>query len=120
VSARGEREDVEDGRHESKKKTYSMEYTKGTRGPSTPTKGTVACERGRPTWWRRKREAGGAGWAKRVNGPAGCWAGSWKNPFRINIGFLNLLRLWKFAQEDLWGILTQRFFLNSSRLLKDF
>jgi hypothetical protein len=49
VSAREEREDVEDGRRESKKKTYSVEYTKGTRGPSTPTKGTVACGRGRPT-----------------------------------------------------------------------
>jgi hypothetical protein len=36
------------------------------------------------------------------------------------IGFLNLPRLWKFAQGDLGGIWTQGFFLNSSRLLKDF
>jgi hypothetical protein len=43
-----------------------------------------------------------------------------KNPFGIKIGFLNLLRLWKFAQGDLGGILTQGFFLNSSSILKDF
>jgi hypothetical protein len=40
--------------------------------------------------------------------------------FRIKIGFLNLPRLWKFAQGDLGGILRWGFFLNSSRLLKDF
>jgi hypothetical protein len=45
-SVRGEREDVEDGRRESKKKTYSVEYAKGTCGPSGPTKGTAACGRG--------------------------------------------------------------------------
>jgi hypothetical protein len=43
-----------------------------------------------------------------------------KNPFKIKIGFLNLPRLWKFAQVDLGGILTQGFFLNSSKILKDF
>jgi hypothetical protein len=43
-----------------------------------------------------------------------------KNLFRIKIGFLNLPRLWKFVQGDLGGILTQGFFLNSSRILKDF
>jgi hypothetical protein len=48
ASVRGEREDVEDGRHESKKKMYSVEYTKGARRPSGPTKGTMACRRGRP------------------------------------------------------------------------
>jgi hypothetical protein len=32
---------------------------------------------------------------------------------------LNIARLWKFAQDDLGGILTGGFFLNSSRLLKD-
>jgi hypothetical protein len=42
-----------------------------------------------------------------------------KNPSRIEIGFLNLPRLWKFAQADLEGILTQGLFLNSSRILKD-
>jgi hypothetical protein len=51
---------------------------------------------------RRKREAGGAMWAKKAK-----WAG-WllgrlgrnqkKYPFKIKIGFLNLARLWKFAQ----------------------
>jgi hypothetical protein len=43
-----------------------------------------------------------------------------KNPFRIKIRFLNLPRLWKFIEGDLFRILTQGFFLNSSRLLKDF
>jgi hypothetical protein len=38
----------------------------------------------------------------------------------LKIGFLNLPRLWKFVEGDLWGILTWGFFLNSSRLLKDF
>jgi hypothetical protein len=33
---------------------------------------------------------------------------------------LNLPRLWKFAQGDLGVILTQGFFLNSSRILKFF
>jgi hypothetical protein len=65
---------------------------------------------------RKKREAGGAKWAKRLSGPVGCV----KNPFGIKIGFVNLSRLWKFAQGDLGGILTQGFFLNSSRILKDF
>jgi hypothetical protein len=46
ASVRVEREDVEDGRHESKKKMYSVEYAKGVRGPSGPMKGTVACGRG--------------------------------------------------------------------------
>jgi hypothetical protein len=48
ASARGEREDTEDGRHESKKNMYSVEYTKGACGPSRPMKGTVACGRGGP------------------------------------------------------------------------
>jgi hypothetical protein len=41
-------------------------------------------------------------------------------PFVNKIGFLNLQRLWKFVQGDLEGILMWGFFLNSSRLLKDF
>jgi hypothetical protein len=76
TSARGEREDVEDGRHESQKKTYSVEYAKGVRGPSGPTMGMAACGRGGPAWWTRKREAGGAGWAKRPIGPASRWVKS--------------------------------------------
>jgi hypothetical protein len=40
--------------------------------------------------------------------------------FGLKIGFLNLPRLWKFEQGDLGGIWTQGFFLNFSRLLKDF
>jgi hypothetical protein len=43
-----------------------------------------------------------------------------KKIFELEIGFLNLPRLWKFAQEKLGGILTWGFFLNSSKLLKDF
>jgi hypothetical protein len=38
----------------------------------------------------------------------------------LKIGFLNLPRLWKFVEGDLGGIFTWGFFLNSSRLLKDF
>jgi hypothetical protein len=46
---RGEREDAEDGRCESKKKLYSAEYAKGAHGPSGPMKGTTTCTRGGPT-----------------------------------------------------------------------
>jgi hypothetical protein len=60
-------------------------------------------------------------WAKKAE-----WAGwllgrlGWKlKKIVIKIEFLNLPSLWKFAQGDLGGILTQGFFLNSSRLLKD-
>jgi hypothetical protein len=38
----------------------------------------------------------------------------------LKIGFLNLPELWIFVEGDLGGILTWGFFLNSSRLLKDF
>jgi hypothetical protein len=40
--------------------------------------------------------------------------------FLIKIEFLNIPRLWKFAEGDLGGIWTQGFFLNSYRLLKYF
>jgi hypothetical protein len=53
---------------------------------------------------------GMAGWAKSDG----------KILFWIKIWFLNIPRLWKFAQGDLGGILTWRFFLNSSRLLNYF
>jgi hypothetical protein len=46
---RGEREDSEDGRRESKKKTFSADYAKGAHGRSEPMKGTMACGRGGPT-----------------------------------------------------------------------
>jgi hypothetical protein len=36
------------------------------------------------------------------------------------MNFRYLLRLWKIAQGDLGGIWTWEFFLNYSRLLKDF
>jgi hypothetical protein len=38
----------------------------------------------------------------------------------LKIRFLNFPRLWKFVEGDFGGILTLGFFLNSSRLLKDF
>jgi hypothetical protein len=44
-----------------------------------------------------------------------------RNSFlKIKIRFLNLPGLWKFTQGDLGVILTQGFFLNSSRILKNF
>jgi hypothetical protein len=43
-----------------------------------------------------------------------------KISFPIKIEFLNLPRLWKFIEGYLGGILRWGFFLNSSRLLKDF
>jgi hypothetical protein len=43
-----------------------------------------------------------------------------KISFPIKIEFLNLPRLWKFVEGDLGGILRWGFFLNSSRLLKNF
>jgi hypothetical protein len=48
ASARREREGAEDGRHESKKKTYYVKYAKGARGPSGSMRGTTASERGGP------------------------------------------------------------------------
>jgi hypothetical protein len=57
----------------------------------------------------------GRGWAERPDGPK-----AEGNYFQIKFRFLNIQRLWKFAQGDLGEILTWRFFLNSPRLLKDF
>jgi hypothetical protein len=68
---------------------------------------------------RGERPAGPAGpmaeWAARSAEPK-----AKKRISELKIGFLNLPRLWKFAQGDLGGILTLVFFLNSSRLLMDF
>jgi hypothetical protein len=60
-----------------------------------------------------KQPVAARGWA----GWAGIGEKKW---FPNKIWFLNILSLWKFAQEDLGGILTWGFFLNSSRHLKDF
>jgi hypothetical protein len=65
-----------------------------------------------PAWLLRAKKARWAGW------PLGRKLK--KNSFVIKIDFLNIPRLWKFAQGDLGGIWTQGFFLNSSRLLKYF
>jgi hypothetical protein len=43
-----------------------------------------------------------------------------KKDFWIKNWIFELPRLWKFVEGDLGGILTWGFFLNSSRLLKDF
>jgi hypothetical protein len=43
-----------------------------------------------------------------------------RNWFLNSNGFLNLAILWEFLQGDLGGILMWGFFLNSSRILKDF
>jgi hypothetical protein len=43
----------------------------------------------------------GRGWAERLDGPK-----AEENYFQIKFGFLNIQRLWKFAQGDLGGILT--------------
>jgi hypothetical protein len=43
----------------------------------------------------------GHGWAERPDGLKGE-----ENYFQIKFGFLNIQRLWKFAQGDLGGILT--------------
>jgi hypothetical protein len=61
---------------------------------------------------RTGREEVGCGWAvKRIREEAG--PKSRKRIFEFS-------KAWKFAQEDSRGILTIGFFLNSSRLLKDF
>jgi hypothetical protein len=57
-----------------------------------------------------------AGWATQVD-----WAKILgRKSFRINWIFGILLRLWKFTQGDLGGILMWKIFLNSSRILMDF
>jgi hypothetical protein len=48
-----------------------------------------------------KKKRMGRGWAERPDGPK-----AEENYFRIKFGFLNIQRLWKFAQGDLGGILT--------------
>jgi hypothetical protein len=68
---------------------------------------------------RTRREEVGRGWAgKRIREEAG--PKSRKRISELKFGFFKFTKAWKFAQEDLGGILTWGFFLNSSRLLKDF
>jgi hypothetical protein len=61
---------------------------------------------------------GATGWKKKEWAVAGPKAE--ENYFRIKFEFLNIQRLWKFAQGDLGGILTRGFLLNSPMLLNDF
>jgi hypothetical protein len=55
---------------------------------------------------RERRGANGAGWAKGRVGRKVGRAESEEKKIELKIGFLNLPRLWKFAQGDLGGILT--------------
>jgi hypothetical protein len=114
VSAGGEREGADDGRRESKKKTYFCKYANGARRLSGL---------GRPVGFglRERRGASGSWLGRRPSGPQGRPGGKQgKRIFELKIRFLNLARLWKFVEGDLGGILIWGFFLNSSRLLKDF
>jgi hypothetical protein len=73
--------------------------------------------RGRVDWLGLPDRSGAGGLAR----PLGRLAQKLKKiSFSIKIEFLNLPRLWKFVEGDLGGILRWGFFLNSSRLLKDF
>jgi hypothetical protein len=66
-------------------------------------------------------EASGSRLGQRPSGPQGRPSRKRrKEIFELKIGFLILPSLWKFVKGDLGGILTWGFFLNSSRLLKDF
>jgi hypothetical protein len=68
-----------------------------------------------------RREASGGWLGQRLSGLQGRPGRKRrKRNSELKIGFLNLPRLWKFAQGDLGEILTWGFFLNSSKLLKDF
>jgi hypothetical protein len=68
-----------------------------------------------------RREASGSRLGRRPGGPQGPPGRKYgKRISELKIGFLNLPRLWNFVEGDLGGILTWGFFLNSSRLLKDF
>jgi hypothetical protein len=115
VSAGGKREGADDGRRESKKKTYFYKYANGARGLSGL---------GRPVGFslRKRRGASGSRLGRRPSGPQGRpGQKQGKRISELKIGFLNLARLWKFVEGDLGGILIWGFFfLNSSRLLKDF
>jgi hypothetical protein len=77
---------------------------------------------GRAAWAGLREKRGQQGLA----GPKAEWAARSVGPkvkkkiFELEIGFLNLPRLWKIAQGKLGGILICGFFLNSSKLLKDF
>jgi hypothetical protein len=81
-------------------------------------------QRGR-TFVFGKRIKKRSGWAEWPNWPMG-WLGQLGQKLKRNFFqnknwiFFNLPKLWKFVQGDLGGILMWEFFLNSSRLLKDF
>jgi hypothetical protein len=78
-------------------------------------------ERPRP---HGERESGQLGEGKGMWATAGPKIGAGPNSsnkfISIFIWNSNFWQLWKFVQGDLEGILTWEFFLNSSRLLKDF
>jgi hypothetical protein len=72
-------------------------------------------------WAGRKAEAQWEGEGKSAGKKKKDWAETDReNSFSNKIWFLNIPRVWKFAQGDLGGMLTWGFFLNSSRLFKDY
>jgi hypothetical protein len=95
----GYREGAENGRRESKEKAYFCNYANGARGPSGL---------GRPVGFGLREKRGQQGPAgPRLSGLQGRPGRKRrKGIFELKIGFLNLPRLWKFAQGDLGGILT--------------
>jgi hypothetical protein len=100
TSARGEREGADDGRRESKKKTYFCKYANGARGLSGL---------GRHVGFglRERRGASGSRLGRWPSGPQGrSGRKQGKRISELKIGVLNLARLWKFVEGDLGGILT--------------
>jgi hypothetical protein len=103
-------------------------------GSARPTAATLPCfgaEEGRKGRVGQKAEQAGrvagprgaskASWAKRPNRPTELLGRTLKNkPFQNKNKNLNLPRLWKFVQGHFGGILTQGFFVNSFRILKNF
>jgi hypothetical protein len=85
------------GRREPKEKTYSREDATDAR----------ARWAGRGSFGLRGQRGQRAGWARgRVGRKVGRVEVKEKGISELKIGFLNLLRLWKFVEGDLGGILT--------------
>jgi hypothetical protein len=109
-----EGEGVVDGLRKLKEETAFGKYAKAAQTGMGRARAWPAREKGGQWGWLGW-EAGWAGW------PLGRLGRMWrKNSFPIKIWFLIIARLWKIVEGDLGGILTWGFFLNSSRLLKDF
>jgi hypothetical protein len=109
VAVTGRRKDVTPEIRNPEEKTRFGKYAKAAWGRVGCTGEVVACR--------------GAGLAR---ADRASWAGSCEKIQRKKYWFLNLkwirilARIWEILQGDLEGIWTWGFFLNSSRLLKDF